>query len=354
VTPRQAELLNKLLDESNVAPKFGGLISFAVDKLHVPEEPLTKSPKLVRSRSDIPHTLHTRRVRLIDTLKEIAPVREESDDLDGVEVASGDHTSSDKFSDAIEPDASTSQEAATSQVTARSIGGTRVTYASQRSYLNDSNMDTDMLFDISLQAPSPVAARRRDLTIPHLTKTKSSLGMDDEDLNDSQGGMRNVHELRAAGGKKRFTFDMETLLDDIEGRGASSLSRKRSAMIELCSKLVEKGYVTQMVDLGFDHRLLRACADASDTIVAFALAAAVAFIIRAGVSANVHKQIYHSGCLKTFASLMNLEKDITIIAKERRTNMSKMAQPSIVELRNLVKESALWTTDKPQTIYREL
>lgn len=349
-TPRQTELLNRLLDQSSIVARPSELISLAVDKLHIPEQPPTKSSRLVRSRSDIPQSTQTRRVRLIDTLIRSAPLREDPEDMDDTEKGPDDDNPSDECFNTMELSTSTSQDAATSQITSHSVGGTRVTYASQRSYLNDSNMDTDLLFNISLQAPSPVVARRRDLILPQLSKGQSSLGMDGEELEDSQGALRSVHELRAAGGKKRFTDDMETLLNEIEGHGASSLSRKRSAMVELCTKLVGKGYVAQMVDHGFDHRLFRACADASDTIIAFAMAAAAVLIIHSGPSASVHQQIHGSGCLKTLTPLADIERDIISIAKERRTNMSKVAQASVAELRTLIQDSSVWGAKKPQTV----
>ncbi|KAK5086251.1 hypothetical protein LTR16_008089, partial [Cryomyces antarcticus] len=106
----------------------------------------------------------------------------------------------------------------------------------------------------------------------------------DDALGNNTTGIRSIHELRANGVSHSFTHEISSLLDDLEDGSASARSRRRSALLELATKLSDKLFVHRFVEQGFDQRLLASVADSVDPIVGFTMAAVHAFMLDADVS----------------------------------------------------------------------
>jgi hypothetical protein len=100
-------------------------------------------------------------------------------------------------------------------------GGSRVTYARQRSYkAEEASGNLEDFLNIPLPTVKPMQSRRR-LEHPKLDE--------DDELREPKkpkNAIKNIHELRAAGEHHRFIDDVEDLFLDIEGNGA--LGTKRS------------------------------------------------------------------------------------------------------------------------------
>ncbi|EON66563.1 hypothetical protein W97_05808 [Coniosporium apollinis CBS 100218] len=234
--------------------------------------------------------------------------------------------------------------ASTSQRTTLVDAGPRRTYARERTYLEDKNVEGDLL--LALPFDSPI--------IPKQPIGNGAFGMPqrqpqfvEDEQEDSQGGIKSIHELRAAGGNKRFLDDIESLLDDIEANGPSTVSRRRSGIVELCTKLADENFAKKLFNTSLEQRLFPAPPSLPDTILEFTKAVAIAFIVHAHAPVTWVRQIHRSGALDMLTSLLDLDVDISRIAKERKTNMSKVAQSTLLEFRTLVQQAAFWGDEKP-------
>ncbi|KAK3080724.1 hypothetical protein LTS18_013761 [Coniosporium uncinatum] len=294
---------------------------------------------LARSSSDIPQTTHTRYVRLVDTLKENAPI----DDEDGSSELDSELQDSSQAAEQIIDDPADIMEvdAPKGPVTQ---AGPRFTYSQQRSYLQESNPGDEM-FDFLM--PSPEVPKASQHSSKNVSQSQST--QNDSDQEESQGAIRSVHELKAAGGNVRFVDDFEHLLNDVQDRSKTATSRRRSAILELATKFIDKTYVGRMIDQGLDVRLIKACEGLQDTIFNFTFLAGIAFIADAGVSLSALRHIHRSECMGTITALLDVDTDIKSIAKDRKSNMSKVAQGSVGDFRGIIQESAIWT-DKPEVV----
>ncbi|OCK95230.1 uncharacterized protein K441DRAFT_634773 [Cenococcum geophilum 1.58] len=375
VTPRQAQIWSNLLGDPSEKTTPGIL---KIENLRISDRRTNGPPaRLARSTSDVPRSTQTKRRRLIDTLIQVAPMAdEEESDSDGEEEdhaakeprpvydKSKEHQRCDPRKDqarltdepgmheemdvGVEP-TSASQS---SQPVPILNGGPKVTYAKQRSYLDEASLEAELLSSLPMESGSPFAGSscRRDITTSTSLARRTQLVSDLEDLDEPTNKVRGIHELRKGGQNFRFEFDTGALLDDIKDQSNAGKSRRRSAMIELCTKLSDDSFIGRMIDQGLDRQLFLSLASTSDPIFGFAAAVAIAFIVKAGVALNILDNIFRSQCLATLKFLLDYDADIIRIAKERRTNMSKVAQGSVTDFRKLVQESVLWKGDKPEVL----
>lgn len=341
VTPRQHKAWSNLLEEADTESPS----ALNLNDLKITQSVNLRTTMLHRSSSDMTHTGNRRR-RLIDTLKQNRELDEESDEdetmmaADGTTLAKSKPASPDgpssKTSQRTEVTSGFSQETSSSQTSAPVGHGPKLTYARTRSYLNEASLEDELMLGLP--------------TFDSLGPSRGNqLQREQDDLEEGGNGMRNIHELRAAGTARRVVDDIENLLDDIEEKKANPLSRRRSALMELCSKLTDKTYVSRIIDHGLDSRLFLFCGPTSDPILGFLVACAMKFMTLAEAPKTSITAMYRAGCLRMLAGLLKLDSEVTKIAKERRTNMSKVAQGMLGEFRSLVMKT-IWPEEAPQLI----
>ncbi|KAL0262256.1 hypothetical protein SLS55_003695 [Diplodia seriata] len=340
VTPRQQKAWSKLLDEDDAAT--GSPSALNLNELKITHSVRPRRTMLQRSSSDMTDTVGNRRRRLIDTLKQDTDSEEESDEDESmtdadeqtfpkVEKISSNRAPagpSSRSSQRTGTISSFSQEAASSQTSVPGNAGPKLTYARTRSYLNESSLEDELL--LGLPSFETLGPSRRAPT-----------QVDLDELEDGTSGMRNIYELRAAGTARRVVDDIENLLDDIEEKKANPLSRRRSALMELCTKLNDKSYVSRMVDHSLDSRLFHFCGATTDPILGFLVACAMKFMVLAEAPKTSVAAMYSAGCLRMLAGLLKYDSDITKIARERHSNMSKVAQGMLIDFRLQVAKS-IW------------
>ncbi|KAF4543553.1 Wings apart-like protein [Lasiodiplodia theobromae] len=347
VTPRQHTAWSKLLDDTTTGSPSA--LNFDELKLNQAVKPRRKA-MLQRSSSDMTHTTGNRRPRLIDTLKQDSESEEESNDDEAMTDADETHFTkhersspnqapagpSSKSSQHTGTASSFSQEATSSQTSVPGNAGPKLTYARTRSYLNENSLEDELLLGLpSLESLGPSRrARVQD---------------DLDELEDGGGGMRSIHELRAGGRALRVADDIEHLVGDTEEKKANPPARRRSALMELCTKLADKSYVTRMVDGGLDSRLFHFCGATTDPILGFLVACAMKLMVSAEVPKSSVAAMYSAGCLRMLAGLLKLDSDIAKIARERRNNMSKYAQGELVKFRSQVMNS-IWPEEHLEVV----
>jgi Wings apart-like protein regulation of heterochromatin len=340
VTPRQKDLWKKLLDSSDPLESPGSL---PISKLNLSTgRAARRMASLSRSVSDIPRT---QRSRLVDTLKRSAPISEESDSESEDEIPELNLSSelvirSPPKLHRTESSEQSSQEAKTVSKTSK------VTYGQARSYLEEQNEDA--AFDL-------IAEEFSQPTGFNASQSQHKFDEELSDEDDSQSRQpRTVHDLRAAGARRRLFDDLNSLVDDVSGQGYNSIGVKRTAIIELATKLFAKDAALCILDHGLERKLLENCNLIDDTVFAVASAVAFALVANGGAQLNTLQHVFDSQCFKHILALLNVDHDISRVIKERKKNMSKMAQSSVLDFKKVALASDLWpmppTSLSPQLV----
>ncbi|KAJ8118274.1 hypothetical protein OPT61_g715 [Boeremia exigua] len=344
VTPRQKDLFSTLLGDS-AAPKTP---ASALASLQLTDKkPKSLLGTLARSKSDISHSDQSRRPRLIDTLKDEDYSSEEDD-------SESDDAADNHFTEDVEMDndktpvqakrtlvigrdeadsqtnGATTADSQTSQTTSGAVTRPRLTYASHRSYLQEANSEGDLLGSMDLDDGWKLDSQ--------------TVSTDDEEPTSQP---RTHHELRKHGQNTMFSWDMEESIREISN--ASNKSMQRSAMMDLCTKMTDAGFVNQLLDSGFMHKLLENMTSYDDVIFNFLAAAAVLFILDTKPAFLVVDQMNRSGIATMVVKIVDKDADILRIARDRKSNMSKIALESLADFRALVLASKAWpftTLDK--------
>ena len=370
-TPRQRELWNRLLSDDAHAGSpshldLPGLI--LTDKKF--DRPLTA--RKVTWGKAFKSDLQARPKRIIDTLHPSDQSLNycEDDELDD----SSEESSSDSYSKSLRSEGSALNDAITVQTSpsadSQSIGqvphqqalsqsshaipslhgvGLKVTYARQRSYLTDHDLDDVAMLSVPA-VPEPTsreAASRRGLSekAPGLQLTSA---FDDDDFGaaqDSQGGaMRSIHELREAGGNVRLTIELEAILDDLDEKESTSL--RRSRLMHLVTKLQDPSQCRLFIDQGMESRLLSHVGFGDDLIANSLIAAAVLQLIIGPTSAPLLAQVSDIGVVAFLIGLLECDQDLVTASKLRSNNLSKVAQEEYGRFCASLLKSPMWRAGK--------
>ena len=232
--------------------------------------------------------------------------------------------------------------------------GAKATYARQRSYLTEGDINDISAFDLpTLEDAAAMRRSRRRATkdvharLPHAESGVVSL---DEAL-DSQGpALRSIHELRKAGGNSRLVSEIEAMMEDVCEEGSSSLSLRRSRLLELTGRLQEPSFRQVFIDHGFDCRLLARANNSKDVVENLFLSAAILQLLSGPVSTPLLNRISSPSVIRYLIGLLEIGQEITSASSARMFNMSKNAH---LELNAFCQDfivSSVWSTVKPTTL----
>ena len=360
MTPKQAQLWDRLLPSNSAVPSPSAL---AMRDLTISGERrkhvLVPVRRLSKSQSDIPK----RRLRLVDRLKASAPSsgNDPSDeDTDDTDMADGDEPTRKIISvpkdtsTALKPQISRSQSQSESQPQSQSRSvaakSSMRTYANTRSHLDDSIDEIMLGFagESMRNSPPPLRPAKK----PAMPSQKSAFDLDDSDDDQAVNSqIQSIHQLRAAGSLSRGMWDIEEALEEIKQHGLAQRGRRRSALIDLATKLADKTFVTRFLGQSCELQLVAECSACADEIAEFILAAAIVLIMASEPSDHSVQGLQEQGVVSWLAKLMDRETTVSKLARDRRNNMSKAAQTSLIEFFDMVKgESSLWGGEKPQVI----
>ena len=225
--------------------------------------------------------------------------------------------------------------------------GLKVTYARQRSYLTESSVAEAALPNIALEAGNSADRLRRRRNRPKVATIPSMpsdlLPTDDEDDVDhvNDGSIRTIHELRAAGGHKRFLDEFEGLIEDITDTRASAGPKSRAGLLELATKLFKSSNARRFLDLQLERRLLSGMGVGRDVVSNFSMACIVAVLGREGLDRRVVSRT-GQGALSMLTDLLAVDRDIIAIAQDRDLKMTKASRMSVSELADALLRSHLW------------
>lgn len=376
-TPRQRELWNRLLENnmqvnSPSSLSMNGLIIIE----NKPEilQGYAKSRKVSWGPHHQPATLKARPKKIVDTLhRSEQDYDHPSDDCD--EARGG--SSSDNKSEYMHSELSATDGAFTMQTSpsadsqglvsqlqdhfpnaSRTIpslyGGLKVTYARQRSYLTDLDLEEAAMTGSPIP-PESNNGRNSGLRRlqDRITQTQSMNSPPEEvgDLADPQGGtMRSIHELREAGGHVRLVSELEAILDDIGECQPGSTSLRRSKLIDLVTKLEEPANCRRFVDRGLETRLIADIGLGNDLISNGLLVAALSQLMSLSSSALLLTQVGDVRVVRFLIDLLGSDQDLLSYARLRGNNLSKAALADFQNLCSALLRSTAWRAGKPSVL----
>ena len=377
-TPRQRELWARLLvDNPQIrSPSSLDVIGFEIGE-KMPNDSCrhAKSRQISKGSHQQSAAFKARPIKIVDTLHQLDQDRDhfsdDSDELLG--NSSSDNKSEYMYSEVsaadgaitVQTSPSADSQDPVSQFQDRSCnasqtmpslygGGLKVTYARQRSYLTDNDLEEAAIVGLPIP-PEPknrrgYGQRRLGDRAPILQPMKS---LDEEfgDLADSQGGaMRSIHELREAGGNVRLVSELEVILDDIGDYQPGSTSNRRSKLIDLNNKLEEPANCRLLVDQGLESRLMADVDLGNDLITNGLVVAALLQLMAFSSSTLLLTNVSDLRFVRFLIGLLGSDQDILSHARHRETNMSKATQSDLKVLCSALLKSTAWRTGKPSVL----
>jgi hypothetical protein len=352
LTPKQTQLWAELL-EPTVVPDTG------MKKLNITEDtmkskPVRRVPALLqRSSSDVP----VKRTRVIDRLKASAPnssdEEESQDEDDEMEV---DKPSLDKpaVQSTVAAEVASQATHGLSQTnqsqdrpTKATASGSLITYAKQRSHLADDNLENALIFDLPMVVPERAAASARRVGRPAAART---ISRDVDELDEAPVAVpRTIDELRETGRNVRMMGEIEALLGEVADHAASARSRRRGALLDLSTKLMDQKFAEQIFRHGHESTLLAECKTFTDAPSDFLLVTIVVLMLHAEPPSQSLSSFEEA--LPCIGRLLTRSSDIARVVKERQSNMSKSAQGDLTAFSNTLKvHEALWGESQPSVI----
>ena len=229
-------------------------------------------------------------------------------------------------------------------------GPMKITYARQRSYLNDGDLEETAIIGLPVLSESNKRRgyQRRGL-VDQVPKSQSVKQYDKEfeDPADSQvGTMRSIHELREAGGNVRLVSELEAILDDIHDNQSGSTSFRLSRLIDLLTKLEEPANCRLLVDQGLESRLMAEVGLDDDLISHSLLVAALLQLMTFSSSAGLLTHFSDVRVVKLFTDQLGSDQDILSYARLRGNKMSMATYADLKNLYSLFLTSTAWIIGK--------
>lgn len=340
-TPKQMNMWEQLLpsDPMTGSPETNRLSR--PQRRAVRQSPTPQKP-VPRSKSDTTGPSKVRR-RLVDQLKQSAPLlssgSEDSDGSDATEEMDLNMLPQKSYSQPVpflqvsflDADPIPSQ---LSQVSDAEVSGPKQTYARTRSYLQEEDFEAGLLLALPSETPArPVA--------------KGTFDLDEESDEGQSQGIRSIHELRAAGSKKRFKDEMDNLFDDIKDHSRAAWSRRRGALMELTSKLADKVFLDRFVESGCDLVLVEDYGSVTDSKPRDAVAEAIMLVLliwllTADLSRHTIERLAQVGVLEWLGRLLEDQSTMSRLAKNKKNNMFKASQSTFLDFMEVAQVAAFW------------
>jgi len=350
-TPKQKKLWHELLlsdpPDEGVPNSALNSVQFSTNRALGRPIDLTPQPRDAQDSG-------ANKARLVDRLKGKAVSAQSSDESsedeasEPLEEPTSQHAEVLRTVTQSEPQDSTqhsqSQSRLQAQLSSTSQGAKRVTYARSRTYLQDSL--EDMIFgDLPIDAiERPIASARRT-NVSSAATSKSKLISSHESDEETSQGIRSIHDLRAAGHKSRFLDDITRLLDDIKNPKPSTRSQRRMALIELSGTLTDSDFASRFIENGFDASIVAQFQFAGmDTLADMLVCVVLTRIAQASAS------LLQGGVMEFLTPFLDETRDITQIARERKSNMSKVAQSDYLEFMEKVRSADVWEDCSPECL----
>ncbi|KAJ5414471.1 hypothetical protein N7509_001098 [Penicillium cosmopolitanum] len=202
------------------------------------------------------------------------------------------------------------------------LGG-KVTYARQRSFLDDLNLSGDI--SAGIEGDDLFSPKGLTEALPRARLYEI------EDATNDDGAVRSIHELRQAGGNARYRSAIESIFEDIED-AQISVSGRCGALAQICGKLLDPKQARQFAECGFDKRIVD-CLSRDLDLVSATLAFSAFGLSSAGRSLPyIIATAAWPKLLETAPILLSVQKDVSVVACARENNLSKVTQGIVQDI----------------------
>ncbi|KAH7386972.1 hypothetical protein DE146DRAFT_188730 [Phaeosphaeria sp. MPI-PUGE-AT-0046c] len=347
ITPRQKALFGNLLGTASATPSMP-----SISRLQLTDtKPKSMLAALSRSKSEMTPTASAKKTRLIASLKHAESSSD--DEASGSESESGNeamveskfgqgHEDSKKVQtstnahiadDDMNIDVDVAADSQTSQTTTGYGNRQKFTYAKARSYLQEANPEDEFLMSMDMDEPNIFASQ-----------TKDSQTEDEEEMSQ----VRANHELKRHGQNTKFEWENLMLIDDIASKSSNAI--RRSALLELTTKMADASFAHELLDSSLAQQFLDNLTSNGEIIFDFAAAVATVFMLQTNPNYTTLEQIHRSDHMTSLVRLLDNTTDIQKIAKNRKTNLSRIAVDAVVGFRSTTLSGCSWLSVKPETI----
>ncbi|KAI8965648.1 wings apart-like protein regulation of heterochromatin-domain-containing protein [Daldinia sp. FL1419] len=302
-----------------------------------------------------------RRKRIIDTLVEQR--RDDEAEMDEEKLDSQENSSqptlSYQTSDVSMADSQAlpqtpSRKPAATQATStrtftRSSSALKFTYGQGRKVLEE---EVDLLESLALpEISAPLKGRRLELGTPKKAVSTKGILDDDDVLNSSPNSkLRDIHELRQAGANSRVADTMQDLADQIDSPSDKPSSSRRAALLQIAEKIQDKTFVRQCRDHGVEAALLKDLGRETDIISGYLILSSLVTILAKWPSSHTQQLVRLGKPANMFALLLGVTRDIKVIARDRKSNLSKRSQTSLITVQTTLCGLSIWGEASPPRI----
>lgn len=302
-------------------------------------------------------SLKVPRRRLIDFLVEQAPNEDTDDDSERDEaepitnyqpnldpVIGSTSRSQSVVAEAVPPPPSLTSGSQGSQ-----IAGPKFTYGRQRSMLAEQDLMQELALGFPSQPEVPQNRRPRRGSIPVL-KPLTSFHEEDEDDEGAGATIRSVHELRQAGANTRFLDEIDDIIDQIGKPNSTQASIRRSGLLSLSSKMKDKNFARQFRATGAEQRLFVHLGQETDVVAGFVMVSLLVAVLVEGSMSHIVAHLRRQGITRLLIRLLDTDASINAVGKERKNNMSKIAQSLLSEHHDYLLQMSVWEELQPEVL----
>ncbi|KAJ5541991.1 hypothetical protein N7461_007994 [Penicillium sp. DV-2018c] len=215
------------------------------------------------------------------------------------------------------------------------LQGSRVTYARQRSFLDDM-----MLEDLpEHDTPSGPSHRSQSVQrqLNYDATSNARMIVPNEDINEEES-VRSIHELRQAGGNARYRGAVESIFEDIED-AQNSLTGRCNAFLQICRKLLDPGLKRRFVECNFDKRLVDCLSMKLEVIPMILAFSAYALGSSDGHMSYVLATSAWPKLLNASATLLDMQEDMSVVMRAKTSGLSRPLQKTTQDILSQVAET---------------
>lgn len=228
--------------------------------------------------------------------------------------------------------------------------GPRFTYSQQRTMLaEDSMLELPGLGDLGEESQ----ARPSFLGLGSQSQPSqmSAFSFDDaDDETGNTGAVRGLHELRQSGANIRTSDQMGDIFERVGAPSPKPSSIRRGALLELAQKMKAQSFRRQFRNHGGGGNLFSGLAKETDPIAGYAIIAILVTLLATSPSQHLIQQLQPEELASLLLLLLEQTADIAIIAKDRKSNVSKNAQTTLATVKTAILDLPTWEPMSPTVL----
>lgn len=193
---------------------------------------------------------------------------------------------------------------------------------------------------------SSLKGRRLELGPKVLPKSDLESDNDPSTGTSPKGKIRDIHELRQAGENSRVADEMFDLSSQIGKPTAKPSSSRRSALLQVADKARGKDYLRRLRDHGIDAMILKDVGDETDVVSGYLITTILLHIL-ATSAPHVIQLLRVGNAGELFGRLLAVDESIKTLARDRKSNLSKRSQATLISVEAASLELSIWDPVKP-------